>query len=33
MGWSFDEKAKTADVDFGDEITVKEDITLYAVWG
>lgn len=33
MGWSFDEEAKTADVDFGDEITVTEDITLYAVWG
>ncbi len=33
MGWSFDEKAKTADVDFGDEIRVTEDITLYAVWG
>ena len=33
MGWSFDEKAKTADVDFGDKITVTEDITLYAVWG
>lgn len=33
MGWSFDEKAKTADVDFGDTIKVNEDITLYAVWG
>ena len=33
MGWSFNEKAKTADVDYGDVITVKEDITLYAVWG
>ena len=33
MGWSFDEKAKTADVDYGDKITVTEDITLYAVWG
>lgn len=33
MGWSFNENAKTADVDFGDEITVTEDITLYAVWG
>ncbi len=33
MGWSFDQKAKTADVDFGDKITVKKDITLYAVWG
>ncbi len=33
MGWSFDEKAKTPDVDFGDAITVTEDITLYAVWG
>ena len=33
MGWSFDEKAKTADVDFGDTINLTEDITLYAVWG
>ncbi len=33
MGWSFDEEAKTADVDFGDAVTVTEDITLYAVWG
>ncbi len=33
LGWSFDEKAKKADVDFGDAITVTEDITLYAVWG
>lgn len=33
MGWSFDEKAKTVDVDFGDAIKVTEDITLYAVWG
>ena len=33
MGWSFDEKAKTPDVDYGDTITVTEDITLYAVWG
>ncbi len=33
MGWSFDEKAKTADVDFGDTIKVTKDITLYAVWG
>ena len=33
MGWSFDEKAKTADVDYSDKITVTEDITLYAVWG
>lgn len=33
MGWSFDEKAKTVDVDFGEKITVTEDITLYAVWG
>ena len=33
MGWSFDEKAKSADVDYGDKITVTEDITLYAVWG
>lgn len=32
-GWSFDEKAKEADVDYGDVITVTEDITLYAVWG
>lgn len=33
MGWSFDRKAKVADVDYGDIITVTEDITLYAVWG
>ncbi len=33
MGWSFDEKAKSVDVDYGDKITVTEDITLYAVWG
>ncbi len=33
MGWSFDEKAKNVDVDFGDAIKVNEDITLYAVWG
>ena len=33
MGWSFDEKAKAAEFDLGDTITVKEDITLYAVWG
>lgn len=33
MGWSFDEKAKKADFDLGDKITVTEDITLYAVWG
>ena len=33
MGWSFNEKAKSADVDYGDKITVTEDITLYAVWG
>ena len=32
-GWSFEEKAKSVDVDYGDKITVKEDITLYAVWG
>ncbi len=33
MGWSFNEKSKSADVDYGDKITVTEDITLYAVWG
>jgi len=33
MGWSFDEKAKTAEFDLGDSIIVEEDITLYAVWG
>lgn len=33
LGWSFDEKAKTVDVDFGDTVKVTEDITLYAVWG
>ncbi len=32
MGWSFDEKAKVADVDYSDIITVTEDIILYAVW-
>ncbi len=33
MGWSFDEKAKSVDVDYGDKITATKDITLYAVWG
>ncbi len=33
MGWSFDEQAKVVDVDYGDKITLTEDITLYAVWG
>lgn len=33
MGWSFDKKAKTVDVDYGDTIKLTENVTLYAVWG
>ena len=32
IGWSTDKDAKTAEYQAGDEIKLKEDTTLYAVW-
>ena len=32
IGWSMDKDAKTAEYQAGDEIKLKEDTTLYAVW-
>lgn len=33
IGWAYSDDAKTVDVSSGEEIILKENITLYAVWG